>query len=94
VVEWWTTLWVWRRCLPQTEEFSGYAPDCATIVANRWQEESKRRYEELTHQWLELAEQRQRGPSSMFVCNTTGLWEFPRRPSGRDLEHGERAMCW
>ena len=29
-------------------------------VANRWHEESKRRYEELAHQWLELAEQRQR----------------------------------
>jgi hypothetical protein len=28
--------------------------------AHRWHEESKRRYEELAHQWLELAEQRQR----------------------------------
>jgi hypothetical protein len=28
----------------------------------------------------------------MFVCNTTRLWAFPRPPSGRDLEHGERAM--
>jgi len=55
------TRWTWRRCLgPQTEEFSAYAPDCLAIVANRWQEESKRRYEELTHQCLELAEQRQR----------------------------------
>jgi hypothetical protein len=30
------------------------------LVANRWHEESKRRYEELARQWLELAEQRQR----------------------------------
>ena len=29
-------------------------------LAQRWHEESKRRYEELAHQWLELAEQRQR----------------------------------
>jgi len=29
-------------------------------LARRWHEESKRRYEELAHQWLELAEQRQR----------------------------------
>jgi len=29
-------------------------------LAHRWHEESKRRYEELAHQWLELAEQRQR----------------------------------
>jgi len=30
-------------------------------LANRcWQEESKRRYEELARYWLELAEQRQR----------------------------------
>ena len=55
------TLWVWRRCLgPQIEELSAYGPDCHAIVANRWQEESKRRDEDLTHQWLELAEQRQR----------------------------------
>lgn len=53
--------WVWRRCLgPQSEEFTAEAPDCLAIVANRWHEESKRRYEELTQQWLELAEQRQR----------------------------------
>jgi hypothetical protein len=55
------TRWIGFRCLgPQTEEFSPYTPDCLTIVANRWHEESKRRYEELAHQWLELAEQRQR----------------------------------
>jgi hypothetical protein len=29
-------------------------------LAHRWHEESKRRYEELAQQWLELAEQRQR----------------------------------
>jgi hypothetical protein len=55
------TRWVWRRCLgPPTD---GYAPspaDCLDLVANRWHEESKRRYEELARQWLELAEQRQR----------------------------------
>ncbi len=45
------TLWVWRRCLgPPTDE-------PAPGPADR---ESKRRYEELAHQWLELAEQRQR----------------------------------
>ncbi len=55
------TPWVWRRCSgPPTD---GYAPspaDCQDSVANRWHEESKRRYEELAHEWLELAEQRQR----------------------------------
>ena len=44
---------------PRTEK------SCAHIVedrelAHRWHEESKRRYEELAHQWLQLAEQRQR----------------------------------
>jgi hypothetical protein len=29
-------------------------------LAHRWHEESKRRYEELAHQWLELAAQQQR----------------------------------
>jgi hypothetical protein len=53
--------WVWRRCLgPPTQEPPTEAADCLELVANRWHEESKRRYEELAHQWLELAEQRQR----------------------------------
>ena len=37
---------------------------CVTVedraLAHRWHEESKGRYEELTRQWLQLAEQRQR----------------------------------
>ena len=43
-----TSHWVWHRCLgsptrgPLTEP-----PDCLELVANRWHEESKRRYEEL-----------------------------------------------
>ena len=53
--------WTWRRCLgPPTQEPPTEAADCLDLVANRWHEESKRRYEELAHQWLELAEQRQR----------------------------------
>jgi hypothetical protein len=55
------THWARRSCLgPPTD---GYAPgpaDCLDLVANRWHEESRRRYEELALQWLELAEQRQR----------------------------------
>ena len=55
------TGWAWRRCFgpPMEQPFSATAAS-AELVANRWQEESKRRYEELAHQWLELAEQRQR----------------------------------
>jgi hypothetical protein len=55
------TRWVWHRCFgPPTERPLAETAVCLELVANRWQEESKRRYEELTHQWLELAEQRQR----------------------------------
>jgi hypothetical protein len=55
------TLWVWRRCLgPPTDESAPGPADRQDSVANRWHEESKRRYEVLAHQWLELAEQRQR----------------------------------
>ena len=55
------TRWMWRRCLgAPTQEPLTEAADCLELVANRWHEESKRRYEELAHQWLELAEQRQR----------------------------------
>ena len=55
------TRWVWNRCLaPPTQESPADVPECLDLVANRWHEESKRRYEELAHQWLELAEQRQR----------------------------------
>jgi hypothetical protein len=48
---------VW--CEPRTEESRACTVDDQGL-AQRWHEESKRRYEELTHQWLELAEQRQR----------------------------------
>jgi hypothetical protein len=36
------------------------APECRELANGCWQEESKRRYEELARYWLELAEQRQR----------------------------------
>jgi hypothetical protein len=56
--------WIWRQCLsaPTQEPLTPLTEgaDCLELVANRWHEESKRRYEELAHQWLELAEQRQR----------------------------------
>jgi hypothetical protein len=56
------TRWVWRPCLGPPRE--GFSPPAAEypleLVAHRWHEESKHRYEELTRQWLELAEQRQR----------------------------------
>ena len=53
--------WVWRRCIGSpTEGSSPDAAECRDLVANHWHEESKRRYEELAHQSLELAEQRQR----------------------------------
>jgi hypothetical protein len=48
---------VWRE--PTTEESRAHTVDDGEF-AHRWHEESKQRYEELTHQWLELAEQRQR----------------------------------
>jgi hypothetical protein len=55
------TRWVWRRCLePPSEGFPAQAAECPDLVADRWHEESKRRYEDLAHQWLALAEQRQR----------------------------------
>jgi hypothetical protein len=55
------TRWVWRRCLgAPTDGLSTDAGECLDLAANRWHEESKRRYEELTQQWLEPAEQRQR----------------------------------
>jgi hypothetical protein len=55
------TLWAWPRSLgPPTDESAPGPADCLDSVANRWHEESKRRYEELARQWLELAEQRQR----------------------------------
>jgi ketol-acid reductoisomerase len=44
---------------PKTEESRAHTVEDGEF-AHRWHEESKRRYEELTHQWLELAEQRQR----------------------------------
>jgi hypothetical protein len=53
--------WVWRRCLGSpTEGPSPNAAECQDLVVNDWHEESRRRYEELAHQSLELAEQRQR----------------------------------
>jgi hypothetical protein len=55
------THWAWRRCLgPPTDADAPDLADRLDSVANRWHEESKRRYEELAHEWLELAEQRQR----------------------------------
>jgi ketol-acid reductoisomerase len=44
---------------PSTEVSRAHTVDNGEF-AHRWHEESKQRYEELTHQWLELAEQRQR----------------------------------
>jgi hypothetical protein len=43
----------------QTEEFGAHAAEGGEL-ADRWHEDSKRRYEELARQWLELAQQRQR----------------------------------
>ena len=41
------TQWTWRHCLGrEVEEFPTHAPGCLAIVANRWQEASKRRYED------------------------------------------------
>jgi len=37
-----------------------HAAECRELANRCWQEESKRRYEELARYWLELAEQRQR----------------------------------
>ena len=45
---------------PRTEGFRAHATECRELANRCWHEESKRRYEELAHQWLELAEQRQR----------------------------------
>ena len=44
---------------PRTEESHPHTVEDREL-AHRWHEESKRRYEELTQQWLQLAEQRQR----------------------------------
>ena len=48
---------VWRE--PRTEKPCVHTVEDGAL-AHRWHEESKRRYQELAHQWLELAEQRQR----------------------------------
>jgi hypothetical protein len=45
---------------PRTEGLRAHAAECQELANRCWHEESKRRYEELAHQWLELAEQRQR----------------------------------
>ena len=37
-----------------------HAAECRELANRCWHEESKQRYEELAHHWLELAEQRQR----------------------------------
>ena len=42
------------------EGFRAHAAECRELANRCWQEESKRRYEELARYWLELAEQRQR----------------------------------
>jgi hypothetical protein len=44
---------------PRTEKSCTHTVEDREL-AHRWHEESKRRYEELAHQWLQLAEQRQR----------------------------------
>ena len=55
-----------RNCLERepsdtrTEGFRAHAAECRKLANRCWHDESKRRYEELAHQWLELAEQRQR----------------------------------
>jgi hypothetical protein len=55
------TRWVWRRCLEAPiEGFPAQAQEWQELVAHRWHEESKRRYEDLAHQWPALAAQRQR----------------------------------
>ena len=48
---------IWRE--PRIEKSCAHTVEDGGL-AHRWHEESKRRYEELAHQWLELAEQRQR----------------------------------
>ena len=45
---------------PKAEGFRAHAAECRELANRCWHEESKRRYEELAYQWLELAEQRQR----------------------------------
>ena len=45
---------------PMAEGFRVHATECRELANRCWHEESKRRYEELAYQWLELAEQRQR----------------------------------
>lgn len=51
---------VWRRFLDAgTQGLYAHAADCRDPTY-RWQEESKRRYEDLTREWVELAEQRER----------------------------------
>ena len=42
------------------EGFRAHAAECRELANRCWQEESKRRYEELARYWLEFAEQRQR----------------------------------
>jgi hypothetical protein len=54
-----------------TEEFRANAAECQEL-ANRWADEGKRQYEELAHQWLELAEQisdrrRSAGPQAVLA---------------------------
>ena len=44
---------VWRE--PRMEKSRVHTVEDGAL-AHRWHEESKRRYEELAHQWLELAE--------------------------------------
>ncbi len=45
---------------PRMEGFRAHAAECRELANRCWHDESERRYEELAHQWLELAEQRQR----------------------------------
>jgi hypothetical protein len=44
----------------KAEGFRAHAAECRELANRCWHDETKRRYEELARQWLELAEQRQR----------------------------------
>ena len=44
----------------EAKGFRAHAAECRELANRCWHDETKRRYKELAHQWLELAEQRQR----------------------------------
>jgi hypothetical protein len=51
--------WI-ERSDSKADGFRAHAAECRELANRCWHDETKRRYEELAHQWLELAEQRQR----------------------------------